>query len=560
MKQLLKQNYRSALPVLFILLFSFNGAVAQVGTGFFNGTVFSTYASVNAGALSGNNFAITYTGTYSTKVLAAYTPGNLPANTGFPGTNPPDLELMGSAANASTLYTFTSTLPQFSTIYLQDVDLNEIIRVEFFDAGNVLINTSNIIIRTISTAGLPAITTTATSVTATGLTTNVTEPLVAFTINTTTVKSVAITQLSGATGGTYEAFFGILRLDHGDAPATYGDAGHFPSTTLKLGALGSEAEAVAAFSATANGDDAATSATVIDDEDGVASFNALAANATSYSVSVTLANTTGANATLTGWIDFNRNGIFDAGEASAATVANGATSATVNWTGLSGLVSGQSFARFRIASNAAEVTNPTGFAVVGEVEDYPITISSIVPLSLLSFSGERSSNNIIVNWKSENEINVNHFEVEYSTDGVSFANGGSVAARNQAVNNYQFTLVNYTQPIYYIRLKSIDADSRFKYSAVITIRMNGGYTKAMTVTPNPVTDRVSVRITSDVATSVNIRIIDAVGQVLYQSKQQLVKGENVIYINSLSNAAQGMYLVQAIVDGEKLIQKIVISK
>ncbi len=182
------------------------------------------------------------------------------------------------------------------------------------------------------------------------------------------------------------------------------------------------------------------------------------------------------------------------------------------------------------------------------------------PLSLVIFSAERNGTNINVNWKSENEINVNHFEVEYSTDGFNFVKGGSVTARNQSVNNYQFTLVNYTQPLYYIRLKSIDNDGKIKYSTVVTIRMTGTIKKAMIVTPNPVSDRVTVRITSDVSATGDIKIVDAIGQLIYQSKTQLVKGENVIYINSLSNAAKGTYLVQAIINSEMLVQKIVISK
>ena len=191
---------------------------------------------------------------------------------------------------------------------------------------------------------------------------------------------------------------------------------------------------------------------------------------------------------------------------------------------------------------------------------YTLSWLSPLPLSLIYFTGERHGDNIIVNWKSENEINVNRFEVEYSTDGRNFANGGSEPAKNQPVNYYRYTLINYTQPLYYIRLKSIDADGRVKYSAVVIIKANGGSGKAMVVTPNPVTDKISLRITSDVSATGNIRIINAVGQILYQIKQQLVKGGNVIYIAPPANAVPGTYMVQAFINDEMLVQKIIISK
>jgi hypothetical protein len=91
-----------------------------------------------------------------------------------------------------------------------------------------------------------------------------------------------------------------------------------------------------------------------------------------------VSNTTGATANLKGWIDFNKNGVFDASEGATATVANGATTATLTWSGLSGLTTGNTYARFRIATLASEITNPTGAAADGEVEDYQLAITLAV--------------------------------------------------------------------------------------------------------------------------------------------------------------------------------------
>ncbi|RAJ31875.1 DUF7507 domain-containing protein [Pedobacter cryoconitis] len=111
------------------------------------------------------------------------------------------------------------------------------------------------------------------------------------------------------------------------------------------------------------------------DEDGIASFAPLAVNATSYSVTATVANTGAANAILVGWIDFNRNGTFEASEGTSATIVPGATTATLNWTGLAGMVAGQTYARFRISTNPALATStPSSVISNGEVEDYTLPI------------------------------------------------------------------------------------------------------------------------------------------------------------------------------------------
>ena len=150
----------------------------------------------------------------------------------------------------------------------------------------------------------------------------------------------------------------VQRLDFSDAPASYGVASHAVplSPTVFLGT-------------TVTGDDGPIYNNT-DTDEGIASFSAINTASTSYSVTATC-KTNGAF--VAGWIDFNNNGTFEAGERVAGT-CNG-TNVTLNWTGLSGLVAGATYGRFRISSIAAEVDNPTGAASNGEVEDYSLVIA-----------------------------------------------------------------------------------------------------------------------------------------------------------------------------------------
>ncbi|MFE0022960.1 GEVED domain-containing protein [Amycolatopsis sp. NPDC059021] len=80
-----------------------------------------------------------------------------------------------------------------------------------------------------------------------------------------------------------------------------------------------------------------------------------------------------------GWIDFNRNGVFDnPGERACADFAAGATSATLNWTVPSSIVPGFTYLRLRAGYNTTQVQNPTGLADSGEVEDYRLPIEAVV--------------------------------------------------------------------------------------------------------------------------------------------------------------------------------------
>lgn len=212
-------------------------------------------------------------------------------------------------------------------------------------------------------------------------------------------------------GGTTAMALGIMTYsERGDAPESYGVAGHLitpainggtnpgsgtgntvylanppagsqlitpgsvvPATTPKLGALPGDFDPSSFTNLGPNAD--ADDLNGQNDEDGVTTFKPLLANATSYSMDAIVGNTSGSPAHLLGWIDFNRNGIFEESEGVAATVPNGATTATLNWTGLSNLTAGQTYARFRISTSPGlTVANPGDVVDNGETEDYTLTI------------------------------------------------------------------------------------------------------------------------------------------------------------------------------------------
>jgi hypothetical protein len=94
-------------------------------------------------------------------------------------------------------------------------------------------------------------------------------------------------------------------------------------------------------------------------------------------VSLRVTNTTGAAATLYGWIDYNADGVFDnATERASIAAPNGTNNGIVTLafpTVPSGFA-GTTYARFRLSTDAA-AANPTGAASDGEVEDYRVTIN-----------------------------------------------------------------------------------------------------------------------------------------------------------------------------------------
>jgi gliding motility-associated-like protein len=221
-------------------------------------------------------------------------------------------------------------------------------------------------------------------------------PIITTLSPTTGPLVVDITLDHATTFGGMAVAFGILQSeDRGDLPASYGYAQHqllynitnpcgylpptMPSldqdTRLRIGNVPPDADPIQYTDDNAIGVD----------EEGVASFPAYDGSGT-YSLPIVVGNTTGHDAWLSCWFDFNRDGVFSASESSLVPVPNNASSVVATWTHLpqylpQGTASAYGF-RFRLSSNMVAVQSATGFAPDGEVEDYLIPAPSLcMPLT-----------------------------------------------------------------------------------------------------------------------------------------------------------------------------------
>jgi large repetitive protein len=164
----------------------------------------------------------------------------------------------------------------------------------------------------------------------------------------------------------------IGTVDFGDAPDTYGTTlaadgpRHGVTAGFSLGAT-IDSEANGQPSVNADGDGA--------DEDGVTLPATLVA-CSATNVTVTLTNTAGvATPLLDAWIDFNGNGVFDAGDRIATSLALVAGANVVPVNVPCSATTAVSYARFRLSSSG--VGTPTGSASNGEIEDYVLSLNGL---------------------------------------------------------------------------------------------------------------------------------------------------------------------------------------
>jgi gliding motility-associated-like protein len=259
--------------------------------------------------------------------------------------------------------------------------------------------------------------------------------------------------------------FGIFgSVDMGDLPASYGNAQHtlkyttsnpcnylppLPLTSLvqnlKIGTVAGDADPIVTNDDNANGAD----------EDGITSFPLYNGMGT-YSLTIPVTNTTGNTAYLTGWFDYNRNGVFDNNEYVNAFITNNATTATLTWNGLpailpAGTANDWGF-RFRLSSNLASTLNPSGYAPDGEVEDYitsalktnsadflvPDTVCVNTPINITNTSTNASS----FYWNfCSGSLNMTPAGTNLSSPNLSMPAFSNIARDG---NNFYLFVVNHT--------------------------------------------------------------------------------------------------------------------
>lgn len=175
-----------------------------------------------------------------------------------------------------------------------------------------------------------------------------------------------------------------------------------------------------------------------------------------------------------------------------------------------------------------------------------------LPINIIYFTGSLSGNTITLKWQTANAINFSNFELQKSFDGNTFY---KLADVNTLQNLYSYTdnISNDRGKTVYYRLKKIDKNGSFSYSAVFSLKIPGVFN--IMVYPNPAKDFIKVQL-KEISSAVRISISDLSGKIISANNYSNANG---IYTIPVNNLAQGVYFIKIETLSEKYFQKIVIS-
>ncbi|QQR87988.1 MAG: T9SS type A sorting domain-containing protein [Flavobacteriales bacterium] len=164
-------------------------------------------------------------------------------------------------------------------------------------------------------------------------------------------------------------------------------------------------------------------------------------------------------------------------------------------------------------------------------------IGSPLPVELLSFTGERvNEREVMLTWSTATEHNNAGFEMWRMIEGEEeFSNVAWVegAGESQAVINYALPDDNTTSRMSYYKLKQVDHDGHFAWSAVVAV--DGSVVgNDLVVYPNPARDRAA--LSGLPGNVVRISMMDAAGRFVRA-------WSNTTELDNLDGFERGVYTV-----------------
>lgn len=177
--------------------------------------------------------------------------------------------------------------------------------------------------------------------------------------------------------------------------------------------------------------------------------------------------------------------------------------------------------------------------------------TSVLPVTLLDFSGYASAGDVVLTWSVNREVNFSRFELERSTDGTLYSTIGSVASTNAGTYIYRDKKVIGANVLYY-RLKMIDVDGKVRYSKVITVRTDG--TIDVVIYPNPAHQNIQVKLERSLTELSFVFITDMTGRIVHS--EQIPSGTAIKTINTADLPA-GKYILQIKNSKQKITKGII---
>jgi hypothetical protein len=184
----------------------------------------------------------------------------------------------------------------------------------------------------------------------------------------------------------------------------------------------------------------------------------------------------------------------------------------------------------------------TGSGYLSDFWKYSIVTTSL-PVQLSRFTAQKQQQTVLLNWTTAQEQNSRYFIIERSSAGVVYDIIGNVAAlgTTSSTSSYSFIDKAPIQGTNFYRLKQLDQDGRFLYSAIATVVREQEVTR-FAVIQNPVQSTLQLSVQLPATQKLTLQVRDMSGHLLFSERRLGSKGSS-IYALPVGRLTRGTYMI-----------------
>jgi hypothetical protein len=200
-------------------------------------------------------------------------------------------------------------------------------------------------------------------------------------------------------------------------------------------------------------------------------------------------------------------------------------------------------ASFSIGQLVDDTYSSGSYAVTAGVQQ-PYEIYNPLPLRFLSFTATLRGDKTLLIWKTAQEQNTNHFEIEKKTQVNNDFSFLASVSTNRA-EEYKYNDNSLSEGVTYYRLKEVDNNGLYNYSQIILVNLQSSNAASLKVYPNPLLTQMNIVFNATEYKTYQLVLVDASGRIVISKQVSCFQGSNSINWN-VAQLKAGEYILKAV--------------
>jgi hypothetical protein len=186
----------------------------------------------------------------------------------------------------------------------------------------------------------------------------------------------------------------------------------------------------------------------------------------------------------------------------------------------------------------------------------------VLNTGLLSFHANAREALVDLDWQVTRNSDALFYQLERSSDNVNFSSINKQYASSKDPENavYNYTDAPEGGGTLFYRLKIVDRNGHAKYSRTVVVSLDKEFRNGFTILPNPVRDRYSLLVTTELDENISITVSDMTGRIVDKTSVRANRGSSLINMTNPPGLAPGTYAIRLVIGKSVYSSKMIYTK